>query len=87
VPLNQTGSALCPYALPSSNTHTITQYSDVYFKNKSWYLFVETPDTYAGNRGGNGNLPPLPSASMAPRRSPERLGPAVRHETQHRTIN
>ena len=86
VPLNQTGSAICPYALPSSNTHTITQYSDVYFKNKSWYLFVETPDTYVGNR--DRALPPLPnSMDGANRRNLARLGPAVRHETQHRTIN
>ena len=86
VPLNQTGSALCPYALPSSNTHTITQYSDVYFKNKSWYLFVETPDTYAGTRG---DLPPVPNLPVDARsqRNTGRLGPAVRHATQHRTIN
>tara|TARA_B100002019_G_C21270183_1_gene601790 strand:+ start:978 stop:1496 length:519 start_codon:yes stop_codon:yes gene_type:complete len=84
VPLATAGTCVCTYAIPTSNTHTITQYAEVELKSKRHYFFVETPSSYVVNPAPNAQptRPPLQS-----RRESTTLGPAVRQNLQHRTIN
>lgn len=78
-------TSICTYALPTSDSHQIQQYSDVELQGSRYYFFVEMPPGFHQNTMNITTSTPS-TASNTPGRQTS-LGPAVRDNNQHRVIN